>query len=225
MVNILNTAHVPFYFLGRDEMCCGDPARRLGEESLFLELAKKNIHRLVDYGVEEIVCLCPHCFNTLKNEYVHINIKTETIRHRRWKVYHASEYLLKLIHEKRITPKYSLDKILAFHDPCYLGRGNDLYDPPRAIIKALPGSRLTELERHHGNGFCCGGGGGGMWLHGDQGRRLNNIRAEEVITAGTDLLVTACPYCLIMLEDGIKSIDPEKVPKVMDIVEVLAYTL
>lgn len=225
MVRILKTAAVPFYILGKNELCCGDPARRLGEESLFLMLARKNIQRLRKYHVTKIVTLCPHCFNTLKNEYPEIDNENGTPNDAPWEVQHASEYVMDLIREKRISLKYPLSKRVTIHDSCYLGRGNNLYDPPRGIIKAVPGTRFLELKRHHEAGFCCGGGGGCMWLHEQAGRRMNNIRAEEVVNSGADLAATACPYCLTMLDDGISSLEMERPPRVLDIIEIVASSI
>lgn len=225
MVHVMRTAGIRFSILGKEELCCGDPARRLGEESLFLELAGKNIQRLEKYGVKEIVAICPHCFNTLKNEYPGIGGYSESGNDAGWKTYHAAEYIVKLINERRIIPRFPVNKNITFHDPCYLGRINDLYDPPRDIIKALPGTRFMEIGRNQRGSFCCGGGGGGMWLHERQGRRMNSIRAEEVLDTGAELLATACPYCLTMLDDGINSLDREKTPGVMDIVEILADSI
>lgn len=225
MVYLMNMAGIGYSILGKDELCCGDPARRLGEESLFLELARKNIQRLEKYGVKEIVTICPHCFNTLKNEYPGIGGYAGSKNGTGWNVYHATEYMARLIDEKCFIPKYPVDKKITFHDPCYLGRINGLYDAPREIIKALPGTRFMEIGRNRRESFCCGGGGGGMWLHEHQGRRINGIRAEEILDTGADVVATACPYCLTMLADGMNSLGRQKVPKVMDVVEILADSI
>ncbi len=224
MVNILKVAGVHFGIFGKEELCCGDPARRLGEERLFIDLARKNIHRLKTYHVKKIVTLCPHCFNTLKNEYPRIEGDhqggTKGIE-----VVHAAEYVMNLIEEQRISLKYPINKSLAIHDPCYLGRVNHVYEPLRKIIKSVPKIQPKELQRHHENGFCCGGGGGRMWLHEHLGRRISSIRAEEVLETEVDLLGTACPYCLMMLDDGIKALEAEKPPKVLDIIEIVASSI
>jgi Fe-S oxidoreductase/nitrate reductase gamma subunit len=225
MVHILRTAGVRFGILGKDELCCGDPARRLGEESLFLELAQKNIHRLISYHVKKIVTLCPHCFNTLKNEYPHIRGDSRSGEKVSIEVVHASEYVMNLIEKKRIVPKYHIGKRVAIHDPCYLGRINHVYEPPREIVKSLPEIQLKELKRHHENSFCCGGGGGRMWMHERLGRRINLIRAEEVSETEVDVVATACPYCLMMLDDGVKALEEQKPPKVLDIVEMVASSI
>jgi Fe-S oxidoreductase/nitrate reductase gamma subunit len=224
MVNIFKAAEIPFGILGRDEQCCGDPARRLGGENLFLSLARKNIDTFKKHHVKKIVTLCPHCFNTLKNEYPRIDgygsSGTEDMD-----VVHATEYVWSLIETKRISPRYPISKKITVHDACYLGRINGIYTPPREIVRSIPKTRFVELNRHHERGFCCGGGGGGMWLHERLGRRLNAIRAEEVSEVGADVVGTACPYCLTMLDDGIKALELDNPPKVLDVVEMVAASL
>ncbi len=225
LVHIFKSAGVNFGILGKEELCCGDPARRVGEEGLFMELARKNIRSFRDLGVEKIVTLCPHCLNTLKNEYPRIDGDLQGEENRNIQVLHATEYVWNLITEGRVSPKYPVGKSTAIQDPCYLGRVNGIYGPPRDIIRSLPSTRLRELRRHHESGFCCGGGGGGMWLHERLGRRLNAIRAEEVKEAGVDLLGTACPYCLTMLDDGLKALEMERPAKVMDVIEMVALSI
>ena len=224
MVNILKTAGIPFGILGNDELCCGDPARRLGEEGLFLELAGKNIQMLKKYHIKKIITLCPHCFNTLKNEYPHME-EYAPLGTGGMEVVHATEYIWNLIKAKKISPRYPMSSEVTLHDACYLGRVNGVYAPPREMIRSIPATRLIELKRHHEKGFCCGGGGGGMWLHEHLGRRLNTIRAEEVYETGADVVGTACPYCLTMLEDGIKTLELKKSPKVLDVIEMIAASL
>ncbi len=225
MVSILKAAEIPFGILGGEERCCGDPARRLGDESLFLDLAQKNIHYLKEHQVKKIVTLCPHCFNTLKNEYPRVDGFTRSGSEDDIEVFHATEYVMKLIEAKRISPRYPLNKNITIHDACYLGRVNGIYEPPREIVNSIPQTRFKELKQHHESGFCCGGGGGGMWLHERLGRRLNTIRAEEVSEAEVDVVGTSCPYCLTMLDDGIKALELEKPPKVLDVIEMVANSL
>jgi Fe-S oxidoreductase len=225
MASILNAAEIPFGILGGEERCCGDPARRLGEESLFLNLAQKNIHYLKQHHIRKIVTLCPHCFNTLKNEYPRVDGYARSGSADDIEVIHATEYVMKLIEAKRISPRYPLNKNVTIHDACYLGRVNGIYEPPREIVNAIPQTRFKELKQHHETGFCCGGGGGGMWLHERLGRRLNTIRAEEVSEAEADVVGTSCPYCLTMLDDGIKALELEKPPKVLDVLEMVAASL
>jgi Fe-S oxidoreductase len=249
MAKILKAGGIRFGILGKEELCCGDPARRLGEEALFLNFVRKNISYLNRYHVQKIVTLCPHCFNTLKNEYPRLGVDStlesgiDPLSESRtgprseagtgprsqsginFEVIHATEFVMAMIKEERITPKYPITATVAVHDPCYLGRVNHIYDPPREIIKSIPGLELKELKRNHEKGFCCGGGGGRMWLHEHLGRHINLIRAEEVSETRVDMLGTACPYCLTMLDDGIKSLEMEKSPKVLDIIEMLASSL
>jgi Fe-S oxidoreductase/nitrate reductase gamma subunit len=217
MVNILNAGGVDFTILGKQELCCGDPARRLGDERLFQDLARKNIERLNYYQVQRIVTLCPHCFNTLKNEYPGFG--------GRFQVMHAAEFVLELINKKRIAPKYPVNQTVAVHDPCYLGRVNQIFEPARDVCRAVPGIEIRELARNRENGFCCGGGGGRMWLHENLGRHINHIRAEEAAETGVELVGTACPYCLTMLEDGIGALEMDKPPRVKDIIEIVAASL
>lgn len=225
MVKILKAGGVRFGIFGKEELCCGDPARRLGEETLFLDIARKNISRFDHYHIQKIVTLCPHCFNTLKNEYPRLGEDPRSGPRTGCEVIHATEFVMGLIRDRRIFPKYPLDRKVTIHDPCYLGRANGVYGPPREIIKAVPGIEFKELKRHHDRGFCCGGGGGRMWLHEHLGRRINLIRAEEVLETGVDLVGTACPYCLTMLDDAVKCLEVEKPPKVADIIEIVASSI
>lgn len=217
MVKILKAGGVCFGILAKDELCCGDPARRLGEEALFLDLAQRTISRLNHYHVQKIVTLCPHCFNTFRNEYRTLGGDFEVL--------HAAEFVMSLIEERRISPKYSITQKVTIHDPCYLGRINNIYQPLREIIKAVPGLELKEMKRSRGNSFCCGGGGGRMWMHEKLGRHINQIRAEDISEIGVDLAGTACPYCMTMLEDGVKSLEIEKPPKIFDIIEIVASSI
>jgi Fe-S oxidoreductase len=217
MVKILKAAGIRFAILGKEEVCCGDPARRLGDEILFRKLARANIDRLNQYQVKKIVTLCPHCLNTLKNDYAELGCKLEVV--------HATELVTTLIRDNRIGLKYPVADNMAVHDACYLGRYNQVYQPPRDICRAVPGARLKEPARNRDNGFCCGGGGGRMWLHENIGHNINVLRAEEMANTDVDLIGTACPYCLVMLDDGVKSLELEKTPKVADIIDVVADSL
>lgn len=217
MVRILNAVGVPFGILGKEELCCGDPARRLGDEERFQSLARRNIQAFEKYGVGKIVCLCPHGFNTLKNEYPALGSSAEVV--------HAVELVMELIGENRLTLKYPVEKKTAIHDPCYLGRANQLYEPLRTIGRSIPGMELVELERNREKAFCCGGGGGRMWLHESQGEKINELRARELCEAGVDYVATACPFCLTMLEDGINALELERPPQVMDMIDMVETAL
>lgn len=218
MVKILRAADVDFAILGNDEFCCGDPARRLGGENLFQDLARKNIQRLGRYTFEKIVSLCPHCYNTLKNEYPAFGGCFEVL--------HASELIMNLVHAGRIVLKYPVVNSLTIHDPCYLGRANNIYEPLRHISCSLPDARLVEAERSRENGFCCGGGGGHMWLRETTGQHINHVRAAEMAGLQTDIVATACPYCLVMMEDGMGNLAAGTfTPRVRDIVELVAAAM
>jgi len=217
MAKILTAGQVRFGILGPQELCCGDPARRMGEEALFVDLARKNINVLDRYHITRILALCPHCFNTLKNEYPGLGGNFEVV--------HAVEFILSLLEQKRIVPKYAVFGRTAIHDPCYLGRVNQIYEPLRRIAQALPEIECTELGRAREKGFCCGGGGGRMWLHENLGRRINQLRAQEIADANLERVITACPYCLAMLQDGVNSLEGERPPKVSDIISLVAASI
>lgn len=214
LVKILKAAEVTFSILGKAESCCGDPARRLGEEDLYRRLAERNIRQFRQAGVKEIVTLCPHCLNTLKNEYPDLGCEI--------RVTHATRFVADLVRDKRITPVYPAHKTMAVHDACYLGRYNQVFQSPRELLCAVPGTRLAELPRNGESGFCCGGGGGRMWLHENQGENICRVRALEIAETGPDIVGTACPFCLVMLDDGIKSLEGSPQPRVADIIDIVA---
>lgn len=221
MVRILKKGQVSFAILGKEEKCCGDPARRLGEEALFLDLARENIRLFNRFSFKKIVTLCPHCFNVLKNEYPALS---DNLLPGNFEVLHASQFVLELIEQQKITLKYPVRSTAAIHDPCYLGRANGVYEPLRKIAGAVPGLVLQELQRTGESGFCCGGGGGRMWLH-ESGTHINTLRAKEIAQSGVGLVSTACPYCLTMLEDGLGGLELEKRPKVRDLIDIVADSL
>jgi len=225
MVRILEAGGVDYAILGREERCCGDPARRLGEEALFVDLARRNLRTLLDFSVQKIVALCPHCYNALKNEYPRVAGHESGSWDGELEVLHSSTFVLDLAQRGRIALKYPLDRVAVFQDPCYLGRVNGIYEPPRALMGSVPGIALREMERSGQEGFCCGGGGGRMWLHEGLGEHINRLRAREAWESGAGLVATACPYCLTMMEDGLRSLELEQPPRVLDIVEVVAASL
>jgi Fe-S oxidoreductase len=225
MVKILKAGGVEFAILGKEELCCGDPARRLGEEALFLDLAGRNMSRFRKYDIRTIVALCPHCFNTLKNEYPGVGDNPGSDSRNPFEVVHAAEFVWGLIQRRRISLKYPVKKTATVHDPCYLGRVNHIYGPLREVIRAVPGIEFKELERNRESGFCCGGGGGRMWLHESLGQKINTLRSEEVQASNVETVGTACPYCLTMLDDGIKSLEMENPPDVSDILEIVAASI
>jgi Fe-S oxidoreductase len=164
-------------------------------------------------GVRKIVTYCPHCMNTLKNEYPQLG--------GRFEVLHYSEYFLQLLREKRFMIRRPLEGHITYQDPCYLGRVNGIYMAPRELVRMIPGLKLREMARSREHSFCCGGGGGGMWIHENIGRRINQVRSEEALEMDVDVVGTACPYCLTMFEDGLKNLEGEKRIRVLDLSEII----
>jgi Fe-S oxidoreductase/nitrate reductase gamma subunit len=192
LVNILNKANVKFAVLGDEEKCTGDSARRTGNELLFQTLAYENVQTFRKYNINKIITICPHCYNTLKNEYEFFGIKLE--------VYHHSEFILNLINEGKIKVNKIAQKII-FHDPCYLSRHNNIVNEPREILSNV--GSLIEADRNKKNSFCCGAGGGRMWMEEKIGKKINIERTEELLNKNPDLIAVACPFCNIMISDGV----------------------
>ena len=217
MVKILEAAGVRFGVLGEEECCCGDPARRLGDEKLFQTLAKENIRRIHSYPVKKIVTLCPHCLNTLKNEYPDLGGNFDVVP--------AIQFVLELLSLGKVVPRYPVERKITIHDPCYLGRLNQVYQPFREVCGKVPGLGLTEMAQNRANSFCCGGGGGRMWLNPGFGLGMNLIRSEHAVQSGAEVLGTACPHCMIMLDDGLRSLGMENPPIVKDIIEIISISI
>jgi Fe-S oxidoreductase/nitrate reductase gamma subunit len=213
---ILQAAGVKFAILGDEETCCGDPARRMGDEYLFQTICQQNIEIFKAHNVKKILTTCPHCFNSFKNEYPQFGGNYEVVHH--------SQFLAGLLRDGRLNIKNPATLKTAYHDSCYLGRYNDIYEEPRDVLKAVNG-KITELPRRKSDSFCCGGGGGHMWMEEDADKRVNNRRVDEIIGAGVECLSTACPYCLVQLEDGLKARQAEEKIKARDIAELLAEAL
>ncbi|MBN1693732.1 MAG: 4Fe-4S dicluster domain-containing protein [Dehalococcoidales bacterium] len=216
VVKVLRAAGVKFAILGDEEACCGDPARRLGDEYLFQTICQQNIEVLKTHNVKRILTSCPHCFNSLKFEYPQFGGNYEVVHH--------TQFFSDLLKIGRLKVKNPASLKAAYHDSCYLGRYNDIYDEPRAILKAVNG-KIIELPRCKSDSFCCGGGGGHVWMDEDPDKRVNNRRVEEVVKTGVNCVATACPYCLTMFEDGIKAKDAEGIVKALDLSELLAEAL
>jgi Fe-S oxidoreductase/nitrate reductase gamma subunit len=210
---LLEQAGVKFAIMGRDEKCSGDPARRIGNEFLFEQLAKENVENLNRYEVKKVITSCPHCFNTFKNEYPQYG--------GRFEVYHHSEYLSRLVDEGRLKPRAATDRKITFHDPCYLGRQNGVYDAPRRLVQISARGRPVEMERSRSKSFCCGGGGGMSFVDEPPDKRVNQERAREAIETGADVLAVGCPFCMTMMEDGINARKGERDIKVLDVAELL----
>lgn len=219
-VHILNTVGVRFAILGKEEMCTGDPVRRAGNEFMFQMMAYQNIQILNGYGIKKIVTTCPHCFNTLKNEYPELGGNYEVVHH--------ATYLQELIDAGKVRVKdggsYKGKKI-TFHDSCYLGRANNIYEAPRKVLEALD-AELVEMKRCRSNGLCCGAGGAQMFKEEEKGTtRVNWERTAEAIETGATVVASACPFCNTMMTDGIKNKEKEDSMQVLDIAELIASSL
>jgi Fe-S oxidoreductase/nitrate reductase gamma subunit len=214
---ILKAAGIKFAILGPEETCCGEPARRLGNEYLFQMQAMKNIELFKNYNIKRIVTTCPHCFNTIKNEYPQFGGEFEVIHH--------TQFIAELLKQGKIKPTSMSDGKLTYHDSCYLGRHNDIYEAPRQVLASISPSRLLEMKRIRRNGFCCGGGGGRYWMEERIGKRISEERIEHVIETKADIVATACPYCLQMFEDAIKAKAVEESLKALDVAELLVARL
>jgi len=217
LVGLLQKAGVSFGILGAEEMCCGETARRMGNEYLTQILMQQNIELFNKYGIKKIITLCPHCFNTFKNEYHQFGGNYE--------VFHHSELLWTLFKEGKLRWKTSLEMTAVYHDSCYLGRHNNIYDPPRKLLGSIPDARLVEMKRTREKSFCCGAGGGRMWMEETIGTRINHMRVDQAAFTNASVLATACPYCLTMLEDGIKEKGMESRMAVFDLAELLERAL
>jgi len=215
-VRILNRANVSFAVLGTEESCTGDPAKRAGNEFLFQMQAMMNIEVLNAYEAKKIVTACPHCFNTLKNEYPELGGKYEVVHH--------TEFLKSLLDDGRLTIEGGQfkGKRITFHDPCYLGRANNIYEAPRALIEKLDAA-LVEMKRSRANGLCCGAGGAQMFKDAEPGKKEINIeRTEDALETAPEIIAAGCPFCNTMLTDGVKNKEKEGTVKVMDIAELIA---
>jgi Fe-S oxidoreductase len=209
---LLKQAGIKFGILGAEESCCGEPARRLGNEYLFHIQAENNIKLFQQYKIKKIVTACPHCYNTIKNEYPQFGGEFEVIHH--------TELIVDLLEQGRLSLTNSNGGLVTYHDPCYLGRYNDIYEPPRKVLSNIAVVKLAEMEKNRRNGFCCGGGGGRMWLE-EPDPKICTLRIEQALKTKAQIIATACPFCLQMLEEGMKTTTIEKPPKVMDIAELV----
>jgi Fe-S oxidoreductase len=221
VAELLHTAGVSFAVLGSQEGCTGDPARRLGNEYLYTELGKANVELLNGKNARKIVATCPHCFNTIAREYPQLGGHYEVVHH--------TQLLGRLIDEGRLVPVTRVDADVTYHDPCYLGRHNQVYTPPREVLGAIAGLKNTEMHRCKERGFCCGAGGARMWMEERIGKQVNVERTEEAIATGADIVGTACPYCMVMLSDAVQAKKSEGTAgehvEVLDVAQILARSM
>ncbi len=213
VVALLQKAGVSFGVIGEEESCCGESVRKIGDEDLFQKLAQGNIGLFRRRGVKKIITTSPHCLFTFRKEYAELGAEFEVLHH--------SQLLARLLREGRLTPVRDLGRKLAYHDPCYLGRHNEIFDDPREILTALGGAGVAEMDRSHMNSLCCGGGGGRIWMETAPGERFGDLRVEEALGKGAQALVTGCPYCVVMLEASAKTMGKEEELPVMDLSEAL----
>lgn len=216
-VKILQKAGVDFAILGKEEHCTGDPARRIGNEYLYQTLAKTNVETMNRYKFKKVITACPHCFNTIKNEYPQLGGNYEVVHH--------TDFIYQLIREGRITPVRPLPQTVTYHDSCYLGRYNDVYDAPREILKSIPGAEVVDVPLSKSNGRCCGAGGGRMWMEERVGKRVNHQRLEDLQTANPNVIASACPFCITMLRDATRDKHVDEKIQTKDVVELLAEAI
>lgn len=214
---IMKKAGVNFGILGTEEKCCGEPLRRIGNEYVGQMMITENIDTFKKYGVKKIVTACPHCYNTLKNEYPDFEGEFQVIHH--------TELLSNLVKQGRLKPSKRLPSLVTYHDSCYLGRHNDIFDQPREVLERVTSSKPKEMKDNKYSGFCCGAGGGRMWMEENIGSRINEKRIDHALETGADTIASACPFCLIMLGDGIKAKDMDEKLQIKDVAEVFASSL
>lgn len=211
--NILNQAGVDFGILGDKENCCGESIRKTGDEEVFKRLARENIKTFIDNGVKKILVSSPHCYHTFKNEYPEFMVDFEVV--------HITQYLFELIDKGTLELKKEYGKKITYHDPCYLGRHNGIYDEPREVLQKVPGLVLNEMPDSRVDSLCCGGGGGRVWMETQKGERFSDLRIQQAMDVGAEVLVTACPYCITMFEDSRVTMEADEKIEIKDITEII----
>lgn len=212
-VDLLNRAGVEYGILGDQENCCGESIRKTGGEEVFKRLARENIKTFVDNGVKKIIVSSPHCYHTFVHEYPEFMVNFEVI--------HMSEFLLDLIRQGRLELAGSFEKTVTYHDPCYLGRHNHLFDAPRDLLQSVPGLTLLEMEQNRSTALCCGGGGGRIWMDTPREERFSDMRLAQAVDTGAQILATACPYCITNFEESRLNPEFEDAPEIKDITEII----
>jgi Fe-S oxidoreductase len=211
-VKILNSAETDFGILGSKETCCGESIRKTGDEELFKRLARENIKNFIENGVKKILVSSPHCYHTFKNEYPEFMVNFE--------VFHIAQYLHELISKGKLDLDKEYKKKVAYHDPCYLGRHNGIYDEPRKALKRIPGIELIEMADSMEDSLCCGGGGGRIWMETPKGERFSDLRVKQAVAVGAEVLVTSCPYCITNFEDSRLTLGVSEDIEIKDITEI-----
>jgi len=211
--NILNKAGVDFGILGTKESCCGESIRKAGNEDVFKILAKENIKTFIDHGVKKVLVSSPHCYHTFKNEYPEFKVNFEVV--------HISQFLQELIEQGRLELTKEFEKTVTYHDPCYLGRHNGVYDEPRDVLKKLSGLQLKEMSDCQQNSLCCGGGGGRIWMETPKEERFSDLRLKQAQETGANILVTSCPYCISNFEESRLALEDNQDIEVKDITEII----
>jgi Fe-S oxidoreductase len=214
---ILNKAGVDFGILGSKENCCGESIRKTGDEELFKRLARENIKNFIDSGVQKILVSSPHCYHTFKNEYPEFMVNFEVV--------HIAQYLSELINEGRLELTGEYGKKVTYHDPCYLGRHNGIYDEPREALQKVPGLELDEMPESRATSLCCGGGGGRIWMETVKGERFSDFRIEQAVGIGAEVLVTSCPYCITHFEESKLTLEDSDSLDIKDITEIIAEVI
>jgi len=214
---VLKKAGVDFGILGNRANCCGESVRKAGDEAVFKQLAQNNITALEEAGVKKIIVSSPHCYHALKNEYPRLGASFE--------VTHVSQYLLELLKQERLKLTKEVNLKVAYHDPCYLGRHNDIYDEPREVLRSIPGLELVELADHREFSLCCGGGGGRIWMETKSGERFSDLRLNQALETGAKVLAVACPYCMLNFNDSVLTQDKGDLIEVRDIAELVQEAL
>ena len=210
---ILNKAGVDFGILGPKENCCGESIRKTGDEGLFKRLARENIKTFIENGVRKILVSSPHCYHTFKNEYPEFLVQFEVV--------HISEFLGELLNDGRLQISNPVGRKVTYHDPCYLGRHNGIYDKPREVLSSIPGLELVEMPDSRKNSLCCGGGGGRVWMETVKGERFSDLRVEQAFQVGAEALVTSCPYCISHFEDSRLNLEDSESLVIKDITEIM----
>jgi len=211
--DLLNKAGIDFGILGSQENCCGESIRKIGSEKVFKRLARENIKTFIDNGVKRILVSSPHCYHTFKKEYPEFMVDFEIV--------HISQFLFELINEGKLELTNEIAKKVTYHDPCYLGRHNDIYDEPREVLKKVPGLELIEMPDSRKNSLCCGGGGGRIWMDTPMEERFSDIRLKQVNEVGAEVLVTSCPYCITNFEESRLNLEYDDILEIKDITEIV----